>query len=160
MTRDITDFERPDLAQEGLEKSNFYLKQRGKQVRVICVARNYKEQIALYAQGREPLEDVNAKRAMAGLPKITKEENEYRVTWTLGSPHVVNLDDARRDNDKSRAFDFGLFSLSDGAYLKDDPDYIVVANIMSMVPGLKSGKDFKDRSGKPRPDYPHVEVAS
>jgi hypothetical protein len=160
MTRDLTDFETPALAELGFEHANTYLRPRGKQARAICVARNYKEQIALYAQGREPLGDVNAKRAMAGLPKITEEENKRKVTWTLSSPHVVNLDDARRDNDKSRAFDFGLFRLSDGAYLTDDPDYVVVANIMAKVPGLRSGKDFKDRSGRPRPDYPHVEVAS
>lgn len=159
MTRDLADFERPDLARTGLDNANSYLRPRGKEARAICVARNYKEQIALYAQGREPLKDVNAKRAMAGLPKINREDNKRKVTWTLGSPHVVNLDDARRDNDKARAFDFGLFQLEDGVYLRDDPDYFVVANIMSMVPGLKSGKDFKDRSGRPRPDLPHVEVA-
>jgi hypothetical protein len=45
-------------------------------------------QTAYYAQGREPLEAVNAKRTLAGLWLITAEENRKVITQTMKSVHL------------------------------------------------------------------------
>lgn len=76
--------------------------------KLTSVARIVKEQFALYAQGREPIELVNKYRHMAGLPPITPKENLRKVTWTLKSDHLIDLDDGIKENDFSRAFDIVL----------------------------------------------------
>jgi hypothetical protein len=48
-------------------------------------------QEAYYAQGREPLEDVNKKRAAAGLYLLRSERDNYVITWTLKSKHIDGL---------------------------------------------------------------------
>jgi len=48
-------------------------------------------QEAYYAQGREPLEDVNKKRAAAGLYLLRSEKDNYVITWTLKSKHIDGL---------------------------------------------------------------------
>jgi peptidoglycan L-alanyl-D-glutamate endopeptidase CwlK len=126
---------------------------------VTCTARSVKEQQALYAQGRETLEDVNVLRKMAGLPPISEAENKYKVTWTFASKHIVDLEDGNLDNDKSRAFDIAI--TKDGKAIwdvkvnvnkNDEPDYIEAGKIGESV-GLKWGGRFKS------PDYPHFELA-
>lgn len=77
----------------------------GLNYRLTSVARLTKEQFALYAQGREELVLVNMYRKIAGLPPITKVENSRKITWTLKSDHLIDLDDHLEWNDKSRAFD-------------------------------------------------------
>lgn len=57
------------------------------------------EQVALYAQGREPLAEVNAKRKVAGIPEIKADKN-IRVSWTLDSKHIIGPDGF------AHAFDF------------------------------------------------------
>jgi len=51
-------------------------------IRFACTStlRTVEEQQALYAQGREPLEKVNALRAKAGLYRLAPSENTYTVT--------------------------------------------------------------------------------
>lgn len=129
---------------------------------VTCTARSYKEQFALYAQGREALSSVNMYRIGAGLPIIGKTENRNKVTWTLRSKHVVNLDDNDERNDRARAFDIALVKYvgAKGAphwRLKEDvngnaiPDYDEAGRIGESV-GLIWGGRFKN------PDRPHFEV--
>jgi len=48
-------------------------------------------QEAYYAQGREPLETVNKKRAAAGLYLLRSEKDNYIITWTLKSKHIDGL---------------------------------------------------------------------
>ena len=48
-------------------------------------------QKAYYAQGRETLEEVNAKRAAAGLYLLRSEKDNYVITWTLKSKHIDGL---------------------------------------------------------------------
>lgn len=91
-------------------KSEFNLR-----VIVTSVARHYKEQMALYAQGRQSLDEVNLLRKVAKMSPITAKENGHKVTWTMASKHIVNLDDAIKDNDLSRAIDFGILD-SNGYY--------------------------------------------
>lgn len=124
---------------------------------VTCTARTVREQIALYAQGRAPLEEVNRLRLYAGLPPIGIDGNR-KVTWTLQSKHLVDLDDGHTGNDKSRAFDIAI--LKDGRPVWDVkvdvnadhiPDYDQAGAIGESV-GLRWGGRFKT------PDRPHFEV--
>ena len=48
-------------------------------------------QNAYYAQGRESLEEVNKKRAAAGLYLLKSERDNYVITWTLFSKHIAGL---------------------------------------------------------------------
>jgi len=53
--------------------------------------RSEEVQRAYYAQGRELLEAVNKKRAAVGLFPLRSERDNYKITWTLDSKHVVGL---------------------------------------------------------------------
>jgi hypothetical protein len=48
-------------------------------------------QEAYYAQGREPLAAVNAKRKKAGLYLLSGEKQNRTITWTLKSKHIDGL---------------------------------------------------------------------
>lgn len=60
------------------------LKTRAMPYVVTSTLRTTAEQVALYAQGREELSAVNAKRQAAGLPDIGPSENAYTVTRCNG----------------------------------------------------------------------------
>ena len=66
------------------------LKAQGVLVSVTSTLRTQAEQAALYAQGREPLEEVNKKRAIAGMRLIGQAENKYTVTNADGVKHKSN----------------------------------------------------------------------
>jgi peptidoglycan L-alanyl-D-glutamate endopeptidase CwlK len=124
---------------------------------VTCTARSVKEQYALYAQGRQPLEEVNALRKMAGLWLISEKENKRKVTWTLRSKHLVDLDDGSADNDKSQAFDIVItkdkkaqWDIKVDVNDNDIPDYLEAGRIGESI-GLRWGGRFKS------PDRPHFE---
>jgi peptidoglycan L-alanyl-D-glutamate endopeptidase CwlK len=124
---------------------------------ITSTARNVKEQIALYAQGRELLENVNILRARAGLAPISYQQNQSKVTWTLQSNHLVDLDDGNPNNDKSRAFDIAIspggkpvWELKVDANGDNKSDYEQAGLIGESV-GLRWGGRFK------KPDMPHFE---
>lgn len=140
--------------------------------RVTCVGRMIKEQVALYAQGREDWQKTNLYRSLAGLPPLEFKEDEYNkevfdhpgknryvVTWTINSEHVINLDDGNPDNDWSRAFDIVMLDKDKRATydLKCDvladgiPDYINAAKC-GVEAGLVAGANFK------KTDYPHYQT--
>jgi len=56
-------------------------------ITITCTKRSMGEQEALYAQGREELVFVNAKRKKVGLSDITLKRNKQKVTWTLKTYH-------------------------------------------------------------------------
>lgn len=125
---------------------------------ITCTARRVREQIALYAQGREKLDHVNALRKLAGMAPITWQENARKVTWTLASNHLIDLDDNNPDNDHSRAFDIAImrdgrptWDLKVNINANDIPDYDEAGRIGEAV-GLRWGGRF------PSPDRPHFEV--
>jgi peptidoglycan L-alanyl-D-glutamate endopeptidase CwlK len=141
----------------------------GLDVFVVDVDRDYKVQMALYAQGRQPLDEVNLLRKVAGLGPIKEEQNERVVTWTMASKHIIRLDDTDPHNDQSRAVDFGIRDPS-GKYVGDvkadvnydnEPDYIQLALLAEEIGGgrIKAGARFKNKKGEPCPDYPHFEEA-
>lgn len=148
-------FVKPELIAEFQAKC----KEKGHSTIITSIDRSYKEQYAYFLQNREPLFMVNQARKWANLPPISQVENRKCVTWTMNSEHVVNLDDIKLDNDKSRAFDFAI--LYNGKTIlwdtkadvdKDNvADYDECADIAESL-GLYSGRRFKHQ------DYPHVQV--
>jgi len=80
----------------------------GIKIFVIDIDRDYKVQVAYYAQGRQPVDEVNILRRHVGLPPITSVQNKKKITWTMASKHICNLDDSDPNNDLSRAVDIGV----------------------------------------------------
>ena len=127
---------------------------------ITCTARDTLEHLALYAQGRMPLQFVNMLRAYAGMAPIDEKANERKVTWTLNSRHVVNL----LKGEKAQAFDVALKDKSGRVHwdikidVQDDeiPDYEQLGLLGESI-GLKWGGRFKNRADEPRPDRPHFQ---
>ena len=127
------------------------------------VARDYKEQLALFAQGRESLTKVNALRAIALMPPIRNDIENKIVTWTLNSKHIVNRQNETPFDDLSNAFDIILiktiiplkpsrhYDLKISVNNNKIPDYLEASEIGKKV-GLIVGASFKN------PDYPHYQV--
>lgn len=118
-----------------------------------CVLRMYEEQVALYAQGRESLEEVNRLRKLANMPwMITDAENAKPVTWTMHSKHFPNPDGY------SRAFDVvvmknGRVASWDLKWNSDKdkvPDYEELARIAEQVGLVAGGHAFGD--------WPHFQL--
>lgn len=130
------------------------MRKAGIKFKITCTARSVLEQKALYAQGRESLEKVNALRKKVGLWALTAKENKRKVTWTLKSKHLVDGVKVL----KSSAFDIVLLNENEKVHwdLKVDvnrnekKDYVEAAEIGKSV-GLKPGAYFKT------PDFPHYE---
>jgi len=133
---------------------------------VTSVSRTFQLQVALYAQGRQTLEEVNLLRLKAGVSPITAKENK-KITWTLASKHIINLLDSDSSNDKAHAVDIGV--LINGKYLTEDKDcnankigeYTEVGLLGEQIGGdkIKWGGRFKNSKGMPQPDNPHFEEA-
>jgi alpha-galactosidase len=131
-------------------------------IRVIVtdVARLYEVQVALYAQGRETLENVNKLRLRAKLTPITHKENK-KVTWTLASRHIINLSNDDPTDDLSHAIDFGILD-KNGKYMGDikadvnrdnKSDYIQLGQLAKRIdPEIIWGGDWTKSK-----DYPHYE---
>ena len=124
-----------------------------------CTSRTYQEQVATYAQGREPVETVHALRALAGMRPISDKEAKRVVSWTMASKHIVNLSDSDQSNDLCRAFDFALWHPGRKASwdTKADvngnnvADYEECGRIAESM-GLVWGGRWK------KPDYAHIEL--
>ena len=69
-------------------------------ITVTCTKRTQAEQEALYAQGREALIIVNAKRKKVKLSDLTLKQNTRKVTWTLNTYHTTSP--------KSMAVDYAI----------------------------------------------------
>ena len=155
------------MCPELLEKHNLFKQKMdaaGIHFMLTSVARTIQEQTALYAQGRNPLVTVNKLRSIAGLPPI-KDSDNNKVTWTLMSKHIIDLDDGITENNWSRAFDIAIIGADNKPTwnLKVDvnrdnmADYIQAGPIGESV-GLKWGGRFKNAKGEANPDFPHYEV--
>ena len=127
---------------------------------VTSVARLFEVQVALYAQGRYTLENVNKLRTRAKLAPITHKENK-KVTWTLASRHIINLSNDDPTDNLSHAIDFGILD-KNGKYMGDvkadvnndnKSDYIQLGQLAKKVdPEIIWGGDWKKSK-----DYPHYE---
>ena len=113
---------------------------------VTFTLRTQAEQIALFAQGRETLEMVNAKRYKAQMPPITEADNAYTVTQCDGinnySPHQ-----------QGRAIDV-VPSENGSPVWPDhaDPRWQQISAPFKEW-GFKWGGDWTDF-----PDFPHYEI--
>jgi peptidoglycan L-alanyl-D-glutamate endopeptidase CwlK len=122
-------------------------KENGIDVTITQTDRSIDLQNAYYAQGRESLSEVNAKRKAVGLSPITEKENKSIVTKAKGgtSPHNFSL-----------AFDFvpiknGIAQWNDISLFKKCGEigkYISVDGY-----SLEWGGDFKSIK-----DYPHFQL--
>jgi peptidoglycan LD-endopeptidase CwlK len=82
VSRDINDL-RPEVRAAAARAIDELVK-RGIPFAVTATLRSAEEQAALYAQGRRPLEEVNALRSAAGLAPLPARENGYTVTMLDG----------------------------------------------------------------------------
>jgi len=155
MSRDPEMFVKPGLI-EAFKEGCIHA---GHNVIITNVDRCELEQIALYSQGRKPLDVVNMKRMLAGLSPISESHNKI-VTWTLASKHIpviVSLDDKYNPVKKSRAFDFAI--IKDGKVcwnikadldLDGESDYLECGIIAESL-GLVWGGRWK------KPDFAHCQ---
>ncbi len=160
MSRDITKAT-PTIQQFWSELQSTVKKELNLDIFLVDVDRDWKVQRAYYAQGRDSLLIVNKLRKDVGLPSITVEQNKKKVTWTMNSKHIVNLDDNNENNNLSRAIDIGLKNY-DGKYIGDagadinkdnKKDYEQIGLIGERIGNgkIKWGGRFKS------PDMPHFE---
>ena len=131
---------------------------KGIDIKITCTARTYRCQVALYAQGRQKLSEINKLRKLAGLYLITQAEAKKKVTWTLVSKHLVNYDDTDPNNDYSQAFDFVIrngrkvsWDAKVDTNENDFPDYEEVGKIAESF-GWTWGGRWKSK------DLPHVQM--
>lgn len=140
----------PELKEKAIRHQE-YCRAAGIEIIFTCTARGVKEQIALYAQGRQGLDEVNELRRIAGLRPITREVNKRFVTWTLNSKHLIDLEDVDLYNNKARAYDIAIVKNGKAIWdIKADvneneiADYEEVARIGESL-GLKAGARFTSR---------------
>lgn len=86
LNRKIQDLE--PVTRDMVEKGIAILKAQGIRYFINETRRSVAVQTAYYSQGRKPLGEVNALRAVAGLWAITEAENKRIVTGTLKSKHI------------------------------------------------------------------------
>jgi len=100
-------------------------------------------QEAYYAQGRESLEDVNKKRAAAGLFLLQSERDNYPITQTLRSKHIDGLamDVVPVDGKGNPTWDLAH-------YYK----FFAVIKDCGKKVGLTCGADWNP------PDWPHYQI--
>jgi len=137
------------------------VKDTGIDIKITCTARLIQCQVALYAQGRQSLEEINKLRKIAYMREIGEEEAKKKVTYTLASKHLVNYDDNDPDNDYSQAFDFvvrtGIRTLSWDPKVdvneNEQPDYEEVGKIAEDLGWVWGGRWKKK-------DLPHIQLGS
>lgn len=159
MSRDLNEAT-PRMKEFALKLIGLAKEELGIKVIVTDVARPYEVQVALYAQGRETLENVNKLRKRAKLAPITHKENR-KVTWTLASKHIINLSNDDPTDDLSHAIDFGILD-KNGKYMGDikadvnkdnKPDYIQLGALAKKIDkDIIWGGDWSKSK-----DYPHFE---
>lgn len=117
------------------------LEDLGWQPLVAQALRTPEEQTALYAQGRQSLDEVNELRKTAGQDPITEKENEHIVTKIKWSKH-----------NEGKAFD--LVNIKDGKADWDDMKfYSACANEFEAMDLIWGGRWTKFV------DHPHFELA-
>lgn len=122
------------------------LKRDGVPCVVTYTLRTTAEQNALFAQGREPLDTVNAKRKISGLYALSEKENKYTVT---------NCDGLRHQSRHQTGTALDVVPLDNGRAVwpnGTDPRWQQIASAFK-AHGFTWGGDWKDF-----PDYPHYQL--
>lgn len=155
-SRDIKELV-PEL-QEKFYKFQKAMEDAGLRFIITCTSRSILEQVALFAQGRMDIRDINKLRSMAKMG-VLRNKN-HKVTWTLHSKHLTNLYDADLNNDFSEAFDIALLKGRRASWdIKADvnqneiPDYEEAGRIGEAL-GLTWGGRWR------KPDYVHFQLFS
>lgn len=142
----------------------------GEKLIVTSGLRSDKQQAAYYAQGRQPLQVVNALRAAAGMSPIADAENGHTVTNADGvrvrSNHQGKVYDGKvlgRAADVAPVYDHDALDchnrrLPAGGVDWDDIKRFDRIGILAESCGLKWGGRWRDKQGAPKPDRPHVEL--
>lgn len=127
------------LVREKADEFKADCKLMGIPIMVVETIRSHEVQVAYYAQGRETLDNVNAKRRLAGLPVIKMHQNRI-ITNAIESIHEYGC-----------ALDFALLingrpSWDDKADINDNQrdDYNEIGQIAKSH-GFKWGGDFSFR---------------
>jgi len=105
--------------------------------------RNTEVQTAYYAQGRKPLEEVNALRKKAGLYLLSEANNKKKITWTMKSKHI-----------EGKAIDIvprAVGPIPKPWWGAPDADYKIIAEVAKEC-GLNAGYFWEEK------DAPHVEL--
>lgn len=127
---------------EAAEKALASLAAIGVKVWVNETLRLPETQAAYYAQGREGVDQVNAKRRGAGLWSITAQENTKTITQTLNSKHLVG-----------KAIDVVPLAADGGPnWGADRAEYQKIADVMKLY-GFEWGGDWKGSW-----DQPHYQI--
>lgn len=113
---------------------------------VTSTRRTALEQAAYFAQGREPLVEVNKKRKAAGFPPIGSRENAYTITNCDGYTLLSNHQSGRALDVVPREGNRPVWPA------KTDPRWLVIAAAFE-----KQGFKWGGRWAK-FPDYPHFEI--
>lgn len=105
------------------------------------------EQIALYAQGRKALVEVQSLRKIANMPPLYPDDNAYTVTNCDGTK-------TKSAHQSGRAIDIVPIDSRGNPYWPVDGDshWVGIANIMK-AHGFIWGGDWKDF-----PDAPHYQM--
>lgn len=120
------------------EKWLMECKKAGIDIAVTETCRSTFVQQAYYAQGRKPLDEVNALRKKAGLVSIQQSQNVV-ITWTLDSPHLYGV-----------ALDFVPLVNGKPAWNREDL-FTKVGEIAEKL-GLEWGGRWKEK------DMPHIQM--
>jgi peptidoglycan L-alanyl-D-glutamate endopeptidase CwlK len=121
---------------------------------VTCGHRSAAEQTALFAQGRQPLAELNQLRKLAGLPAFPAGSAEAKrvVTWVTTSRHMEL---------PSGALDVALLQ-ADGSVTWDAGALEKFARLMKAADArVRWGGDWDgdgDTADEKSPDRPHFEV--
>lgn len=137
---------RPDV-QGKVQLALEALKAAGIPFAVTSTLRTEAEQMALFAQGRDPLVTVNMLRSQAGMPSIGTADNAYTVTNADGTRYKSN-------HQSGRALDITPVNAEGNPTWPDhsDPRWLQIAAVMK-ANGFQWGGDW------PRfIDLPHYEI--
>jgi peptidoglycan LD-endopeptidase CwlK len=124
-----------------VQKMERLLKERGIRYAITCTTRTQAEQDALHAQGRNPLDQVNALRATAGMQPISQRENKNIVTNATRSPH----------QDGNAVDIVPLGTNGQPTWAATTAEWEAIGKIGEEV-GLEWGGRWKDKAGKLGPD--------
>ena len=102
-------------------------------------------QEAYFAQGRQPLEEVNTLRKAAGLYLLRSDKDNYTITWTLKSKHLDGLamDVLPVDGAGKATWDYAHYKKFFGIILS-----------AGMNAGLECGANWP----ADKTDWPHYEI--
>lgn len=147
----LEDFTKPELITAFVAKAA----EIGIDIAIVSIGRTLAVQLAYYAQGRLPLEQINGFRTVAGLPAITENEAGNVITWTITSKHITD-----KVNVKSRAFDIVVLKNGNPVWSNNidtnsngNKDYLELAKIGKEL-GLYPGAYWAT------PDLPHYQTVA